>query len=82
LGKNKEAATIVSAIINLGHNLGLSITVEGVETWQQAAFLLAQGSDQLQGFLLGRPAPEPVASELQRARIKSMQPGQRAAVMG
>jgi diguanylate cyclase (GGDEF)-like protein/PAS domain S-box-containing protein len=82
LDTNREAATIVSAIINLGHNLGLSVTVEGVETWQQTAFLLAQGSDQLQGFLLGRPAPEPVASELHRARIKSMQPGQRAAITG
>ncbi len=34
-GNGDEASTIVRTIINLGHNLGLNVTVEGVETTQQ-----------------------------------------------
>ena len=63
---------IVKAIIGLGHNLGLSITVEGVETLEQMAFLREQGSDQMQGYLLGRPAEIADLSEFQTARVRSM----------
>jgi EAL domain-containing protein (putative c-di-GMP-specific phosphodiesterase class I) len=37
------------------------VTVEGVETANQAAFLDAADGDQVQGFFFGRPIP---ASEL------------------
>jgi len=57
LGESDEAGTIVSAIINLGHTLGLSVTVEGVETRLQLAEILARDADQVQGFLLARPSP-------------------------
>jgi diguanylate cyclase (GGDEF)-like protein/PAS domain S-box-containing protein len=82
LEKSAETATIVTAIVNLGHNLGLTVTVEGVETWQQVGFLLAQGADQLQGYLLGRPMVAPVTSELDRARIKSLSASARSAYVG
>jgi EAL domain-containing protein (putative c-di-GMP-specific phosphodiesterase class I) len=39
----------------------MRVTVEGVETARQAAFLDAVNGDQAQGFFFGRPAP---ASEL------------------
>jgi diguanylate cyclase (GGDEF)-like protein len=55
LGRGTEAATIISAIINLGHTLGLSVTVEGIETADQLAQIVALGADQVQGYLLGRP---------------------------
>jgi EAL domain-containing protein (putative c-di-GMP-specific phosphodiesterase class I) len=50
-----DDATIVRTIITLGHNLGLRIVAEGVETPQQAAFLCANGCDEAQGYWYSRP---------------------------
>ncbi len=72
LDQDGEATKIVKAIIGLGHNLGLSITAEGVETLEQLTFLREQGSDHLQGYLLGRPTDTADLSELQAARVRSM----------
>ncbi|MCL1634152.1 EAL domain-containing protein [Luteimonas sp. SX5] len=54
---DKRNAAICSALIALGHGLGLKIIAEGVESDAQRQWLLAQGCDQAQGFLFGRPAP-------------------------
>jgi len=54
---DKDDAAIIAAIIALTRNLDLRTIAEGVETEEQLAFLRAQGCDQVQGFLLGRPAP-------------------------
>jgi diguanylate cyclase (GGDEF)-like protein/PAS domain S-box-containing protein len=50
-----DDATIVRAIIALGHNLGLKVVAEGVETAQQARALRAYQCDEAQGFLFSRP---------------------------
>ena len=72
LGRDEESALIVRAIIGLGHNLALSIVAEGVETQVQLDMLRAQGCDQVQGYLLGRPmSREQLRSELTAARPKS-----------
>jgi EAL domain-containing protein (putative c-di-GMP-specific phosphodiesterase class I) len=52
-----EDATIVKAMIDLGHNLKLTLTAEGVETREQLEFLRAQGCDYAQGFFFNHPAP-------------------------
>lgn len=57
LGENLDTLTIIRAIVNLGHNLGMSVTAEGVETQQQFIALQGLGCDQMQGYLFGRPAP-------------------------
>ncbi len=44
---------IVRAIIDLGHDLGLRVVAEGVETQAQAELLVALGCDVLQGHLVG-----------------------------
>ncbi len=72
LDRDGEVTKIVKAIIGLAHNLGLSITAEGVETMEQLAFLREQGTDQLQGFLLGQPMDSATISELHAARVRSM----------
>ncbi|PMG50902.1 GGDEF domain-containing phosphodiesterase [Shewanella sp. 10N.286.52.B9] len=46
---------IAKAIIVLGHALNLDIIAEGVETKEQAAFLLENGCDQAQGYYFSRP---------------------------
>jgi diguanylate cyclase (GGDEF)-like protein/PAS domain S-box-containing protein len=57
LGIDAEDSTIVEAVINLGHSLGLSVVAEGVETPLQLTRLRELGCDRGQGYLLGRPRP-------------------------
>ncbi len=48
---------IVSHVISLAHDLGLSVTAEGVETAQQRQRLRDMSCDHGQGYALGRPRP-------------------------
>jgi EAL domain-containing protein (putative c-di-GMP-specific phosphodiesterase class I) len=41
----------------MGHSLGMIATAEGVESVEQMDYLLLEGCDEAQGFLLGRPMP-------------------------
>ncbi len=54
---NRSNASIVKAIIALGHSLGLDIIAEGVETPDQARYLRALHCDVMQGYLVSRPLP-------------------------
>ncbi len=48
---------IIETIVALGHNLGMVLVAEGVETAEQLSFLTRLGCDAIQGFLLGKPMP-------------------------
>ncbi|WP_407640636.1 putative bifunctional diguanylate cyclase/phosphodiesterase [Actinacidiphila alni] len=48
---------IVGGIVSLAHALGLTVTVEGVETRTQADHLRALGCDTGQGWYYARPGP-------------------------
>ena len=52
---------MVSALIGLAHNFGMRVIVEGVEKPEQLELLRKLGGDEVQGFLLGHPLPDPVA---------------------
>ncbi len=57
LGTNQTAVSLIQGMISLAHSIGKRVVVEGVETREQLELLKNLGADQVQGFLLGRPAP-------------------------
>ncbi len=57
-------AAITAAIIGLAQNLKLSVVAEGVETTEQADFLLRRGCSTMQGFLFAKPMPQQEFEEL------------------
>jgi diguanylate cyclase len=54
---SENDAAIVKATINLGHNLGLKVTAEGVESKEIMAKLREFGCDVAQGYFFSRPVP-------------------------
>ncbi len=60
-GTRQDVETVVKTVIALARELRMRVTVEGIETAEQAAFLDGADGDQAQGFYFGRPLP---ASEL------------------
>ncbi len=54
---DQRNAAIVRSTIELGHNLGLTVVAEGVETEHELEQLRRFGCDAAQGFLFARPMP-------------------------
>lgn len=52
---DKNDATIVRSVIDLGHNLGLRVVAEGVETKEVFDMLAYLGCDEAQGYFIARP---------------------------
>lgn len=48
---------VVRSLIDLAHALSMQVVTEGVETPAERDTCVALGTDYLQGYLLGRPAP-------------------------
>ncbi|MGB5104022.1 MAG: EAL domain-containing protein [Steroidobacteraceae bacterium] len=58
VGSNPRTAAIAHSMISLCRNLGLQVTVEGVERPEQLDFLAACGEISVQGYLFARPVDE------------------------
>jgi diguanylate cyclase (GGDEF)-like protein len=54
---DRDAAAIVRSTIELGHNLGLKVIAEGVETREIFERLAAMGCDEAQGYYVSPPIP-------------------------
>jgi EAL domain-containing protein (putative c-di-GMP-specific phosphodiesterase class I) len=76
IATDADDATIVRTIIALGHNLGLRVVAEGVETEQQLEFLRANHCDEVQGYYFATPmtAGEFAASMAARASKFTVSP--------
>ncbi len=57
MGAGNEDNQIVQTIIMLGHNLGMDIVAEGIETPEQLALLRGLNCDYGQGYLFAKPLP-------------------------
>jgi diguanylate cyclase (GGDEF)-like protein len=67
--RSRSASGITRAIVAVGHELGLRVVAEGVETEAQARLLKLLGCDAVQGYLWGAPVPlEELAKTIDRAR--------------
>ena len=60
---DSDDATIIVAMINLAHSLGLKVVAEGVETKAQLLFLIEHGCDEMQGYYFSRPLPLEIVSK-------------------
>jgi diguanylate cyclase (GGDEF)-like protein/PAS domain S-box-containing protein len=66
---------IFKAILSLGHNLGLRVVAEGVETAEQYYFLRDVGCDEVQGYFFSMPVPVADYEVLLDAQISTPAPG-------
>jgi EAL domain-containing protein (putative c-di-GMP-specific phosphodiesterase class I) len=54
-----DDCVIVRSTIDLGHNMGLKVVAEGLESSEGYVILKRFGCDMAQGFLISRPLPGP-----------------------
>jgi diguanylate cyclase (GGDEF)-like protein len=55
-----ETRAFVQSILSMAHNLHMKVIVEGIETREQLELMRALGTNEAQGYLLGRPTPNPM----------------------
>ena len=61
---DRDNAVIVKSIIDLGHNLGLKVTAEGVETRAASDMLVGFECDEAQGYYYSYPIQAHEIAEL------------------
>jgi diguanylate cyclase (GGDEF)-like protein len=71
LDEDKSDQAIVQATLSLGHNLGLDVVAEGIESREIWDLLHAMGCDHAQGYFMSQPlAPVELEVWLQTQRIR------------
>lgn len=55
--RDQRAATIVKSVVNLTIDLGISLTIEGVESQEQYDYIVSLGCTEVQGFYFAKPLP-------------------------
>lgn len=76
LGREASAEKLARSVIALGRALQLRVIAEGVESAEQAHFLMTNNCRDVQGFLFGKPVP---ASELAAVIARDIRSGAAAA---
>ena len=72
---DKQDEMIVRTVIEFGHNFGLTVVAEGVETKQVLDALAALGCDEIQGHFISQPlAYEPLKNWLSNCPYKAGTP--------
>jgi diguanylate cyclase (GGDEF)-like protein len=73
ISSDPKDAALVTAIIAMAHSLELDVMAEGVETLQQAQFLLEHNCPVAQGFYYSQAVPAPVFSDLMQRLSRPME---------
>ncbi|MCH8823871.1 MAG: EAL domain-containing protein [Planctomycetes bacterium] len=68
MNANKNYAGVVHTVVVLAHNLNMEVIVEGVETKDQLAQLIALDCDKAQGFYFSEPLPADQSRRLLQKR--------------
>jgi len=73
IGTDSVRSLVITHIVALAREAGLTVIAEGVETPEQATFLFARGVSYAQGWLYGKPMPmsEFVRAAVARARSEA-----------
>jgi diguanylate cyclase (GGDEF)-like protein len=66
ISSNPDDASLVDAVIKIGHSFGMKIVAEGVETQGQLRYIAERNCDYLQGFLISEAVPANEALKLAR----------------
>ncbi|HKR29585.1 MAG TPA: EAL domain-containing protein [Terriglobales bacterium] len=61
LHRGRGGEALIHAVISIAHNLGITVVVEGIETERELVFVQRAGADELQGYYLGSPSPDPMS---------------------
>jgi len=69
------SAVIVQSVVDLGHNLGLTIIAEGVESDRVMTALSRIGCDVAQGYFISRPVTAAAVDAWRAARLVDTLPG-------
>ena len=66
---SERCMSLVATIVSMGHNLGMNVVAEGVETALQATMLARLGCNYVQGYYISKPlAPELLPGLVHSAR--------------
>ncbi len=75
---NRNHAIMAQTIIQMTHNFGLDVIAEGVETPEQAEFLMVNGCQKFQGYLFSKPIPAEAFMQLMQGwKTREHVPGSR-----
>ena len=61
-----DRQTVFRALVGLARDLGIQVLTEGIETEDELAYVVAAGADLVQGYLFGRPVPDPAEQRIHR----------------
>ncbi|MAX00552.1 MAG: bifunctional diguanylate cyclase/phosphodiesterase [Sphingomonas sp.] len=68
--ESRQAVAILHSVAELGKSLGMVVVAEGVESAEQLRIVLENGCGAIQGYLIGRPAPDLADPEAVRATVR------------
>ena len=57
LDENNKSWVVVRQLIQLAHDLGMSVVAEGIEEQEQVEKLREYGCDLIQGYVYAKPMP-------------------------
>ena len=69
---SRQIRRLLPQMVSLLHEAGAMVLVEGIETPEEACIALDADADFAQGYLFGRPAPEPCVSDATDALVEKL----------